>query len=133
MMLTKLCDLHLELCKLDLFQFYNLKCNCTCHTILLSRNVTQFYWLKCNCTYVWQNLREIVYFLQKEATEEAVKLLKVKLKGHGGAIAIDKNGFFWKSIFYSLMSWASIKDDQLIGGFKKDEEGNAKLLYNERL
>ena len=133
MMLTKLCDLHLELCKLDPLQFYNLKCNCSCPAILLSRNVTQFYWLKCNCLYVWQNLREIVFLLRKEATEEAVNLLEEKLNGHGGAIAIDKNGNFGKAFSTHLMSWASIKDDQLIGGFEKDEEGNAKVLYNERL
>ncbi|XP_046858575.1 isoaspartyl peptidase/L-asparaginase-like [Xenia sp. Carnegie-2017] len=68
----------------------------------------------------------------QEATEEAVKLLTEKLKGHGGAIAIDKNGNFGKAFSTPLMAWASVKDDQLKDGFEKDEEGNAKLLYNER-
>ncbi|XP_046858610.1 isoaspartyl peptidase/L-asparaginase-like [Xenia sp. Carnegie-2017] len=69
----------------------------------------------------------------QEATELAINLLREKRMGSGGAIAIDENGNFLKKFSTRLMFWASIEDDQLKGGFEKDEEGEAIIGYSKRL
>ena len=47
--------------------------------------------------------------------------------GHGGVVAMDKNGNFGKAFTTNMMVWASIKENTLKFGMEKDEVKTEKL------
>ncbi|XP_028391931.1 isoaspartyl peptidase/L-asparaginase-like [Dendronephthya gigantea] len=69
--------------------------------------------------------REAVYNMErglgaKESAQKALKRMIDRVKGHGGIIAIDREGNFGKVCNTVLMVWASIKDDKLEFGLKAE-------------
>ena len=49
------------------------------------------------------------------------------VNGHGGIIAIDKNGKFGKAFNTPLMVWASAKGETLTSGMEKGESVDEPL------
>ena len=53
--------------------------------------------------------------------------MKDEVNGHGGIIAIDKDGNFGKAFNTSLMVWASTNGETLAFGMEKDESVDEPL------
>ena len=76
--------------------------------------------------------RQVVYNIEngqnaQESAENALRRMKNDVNGHGGIIAIDKNGNFGKVFNTPLMVWASTKGETLTSGMEVGESVNEPL------
>ncbi|XP_046844567.1 serine/threonine-protein kinase/endoribonuclease IRE1-like [Xenia sp. Carnegie-2017] len=67
----------------------------------------------------------------QEAVQDAVNLVKERLSGRAGGIAIDRHGNIGKAFNNDLMPWVSIKNDEMKFGLKRDYEGNYPFVLIE--
>ncbi|XP_028401850.1 isoaspartyl peptidase/L-asparaginase-like [Dendronephthya gigantea] len=76
--------------------------------------------------------REVVYNMERErsaqiSAEEALSRMFNRVEGHGGVIAIDKNGEFGKSFNTDVMIWATVKDGELNYGLDNNNNFTENL------